>query len=58
MGYFANGTEGEMYAEKYCIRCIHTDDCDVWDAHMLIPINKETTFCDKCRMFIEKKEVK
>ena len=23
MGYFANGTEGEIYHETYCYRCIH-----------------------------------
>lgn len=23
MGYFANGTEGDMYEEQYCDRCVH-----------------------------------
>lgn len=35
MGYFSNGTEGMMYEEKYCSKCIHGGNCAVWDAHML-----------------------
>lgn len=36
MGYFSNGTEGELYEERYCNRCIHQDDpCAVWLLHML-----------------------
>lgn len=36
MGYFSNGTEGEMYKEQWCNRCIHDDDpCQVWLAHLL-----------------------
>lgn len=41
MGYFSNGTEGDMYREKWCERCVHGiaggDDlgCPVWDAHLL-----------------------
>lgn len=38
MGYFSNGTEGEMYREQYCDRCIHGQDqekgCAVWDLHL------------------------
>lgn len=35
MGYFANGTEGEIYQELYCDRCIHRGGerrppCMVW----------------------------
>ncbi len=35
MGYFANGTEGEIYEEKYCERCVHDRDemCPVWFLH-------------------------
>jgi hypothetical protein len=39
MGYFSNGTEGEMYYETYCANCIHNGDeendpyCPVWAAH-------------------------
>jgi hypothetical protein len=38
MGYFSNGTEGMMYEERYCSRCVHfkPDDggCMVWLAHL------------------------
>jgi hypothetical protein len=37
MGYFANGTEGELYEARYCSRCRHYDDepaCAVWAAHL------------------------
>jgi hypothetical protein len=38
MGYFSNGTEGEIYEARYCRRCIHGQDekkgCAVWDAHL------------------------
>jgi hypothetical protein len=35
MGYFSNGTEGELYYEAYCAHCIHDehDDCAVLAAH-------------------------
>lgn len=38
MGYFPNGTAGEMYTDRYCSRCIHDtaeDGCPVMMAHML-----------------------
>lgn len=37
MAYFSNGTEGELYIEAFCHRCIHNkgDGCAVWDAHLL-----------------------
>src|SRR6266498_3031742 len=46
MGYFANGTEGAMFEEAFCSRCVHSDlgpgkeigvdpPCPVWMAHML-----------------------
>ena len=28
MGYFANGTEGMVYEERYCNRCKHQPDYD------------------------------
>ena len=42
MAYFSNGTEGMMYEEKYCNKCIHlqTDEesgfthCPIMDAHL------------------------
>ena len=39
MGYFSNGTEGMLYEDDFCSRCVHQkpDDggCAVWLAHML-----------------------
>ena len=40
MGYFSNGTEGQIYEEAYCLRCIHYGPeegpgCPVWFAHLL-----------------------
>ncbi len=49
MGYFSNGTEGEMFEDAWCSRCVHSDidrpgkeygdkdnpPCPVWMAHLL-----------------------
>lgn len=42
MGYFSNGTEGAMFEEAFCVRCVHYDHelgvdkpCPVWMAHLL-----------------------
>ena len=40
MGYFSNGTEGDMYQESWCERCLNSDmeeapGCAVWDAHLM-----------------------
>lgn len=39
MGYFSNGTEGDLYEDRYCRRCVHRDGadgqgCPVWSAHL------------------------
>lgn len=34
MGYFSNGTEGMMYEEEFCDRCVHQEDCHIWSTHM------------------------
>lgn len=36
MGYFPNGTAGEMYQEAYCDRCLNdaNGDCPIWLAHL------------------------
>lgn len=45
MGYFSNGTEGDLYQEQWCMRCRNwgVDDlskssgqpgCPVWDVHL------------------------
>lgn len=48
MGYFSNGTEGHIYEERYCVRCIHYDGgegakpcCPVWAAHLLYCYNAD-----------------
>lgn len=38
MGYFSNGTEGDMFEATYCNKCVHEDDekgCPVMLAHIL-----------------------
>lgn len=38
MGYFSNGSEGDMYEAQYCARCVHSNDengCPVMLAHVL-----------------------
>jgi hypothetical protein len=37
MGQFSNGTEGDIYREQWCDRCIHdaNNDCPVWNAHLV-----------------------
>ena len=37
MGYFANGTEGDLYQAQWCERCVHYDnnDCPVWNLHLI-----------------------
>ena len=39
MGYFSNGTEGELYQAQYCDRCLHDNPakeiyCPVWNLHL------------------------
>lgn len=43
MGYFSNGTEGKIFQEAYCLRCVNWRDlddgrgpgCPVYDTHLL-----------------------
>ena len=41
MGYFPNGTAGDMYQAEYCHRCVHWPEdpadggCSVWFLHMI-----------------------
>jgi hypothetical protein len=39
MGYFPNGTSGEIYESKYCSKCLHQElediGCPIWHAHMM-----------------------
>ena len=67
MGYFSNGSEGEMYESQFCEHCAHQTNCAVWEAHLehnysecnnkesilhvLIPRNEDGSN-GKCRMFL------
>ncbi len=42
MGYFANGTSGEIYEEMYCYHCIHYTDCPILGMHFLFNYTKDT----------------
>ncbi len=44
MGYFANGTEGDIYEARYCARCIHRGDPDGPGCPVML---------DQCSMFAE-----
>lgn len=37
MGYFSNGTEGALYYEQFCDRCVHDENqgCPIWNAHLM-----------------------
>lgn len=37
MGYFSNGTEGELYREAYCDKCRWDkgNQCPIWNAHLV-----------------------
>jgi hypothetical protein len=74
MGYFSNGTEGELYYEDYCSRCVHNknEDCPIWDAHLLFSyrdcnnpesilhmlIPRDGIENKACRLFLENPAVK
>lgn len=69
MGYFSNGTEGEMYVDEYCSKCIHAGACPVWGLHLmhnydecnkpdsflhvLIPRSKDDLSNERCAMFVQ-----
>ena len=72
MAYFSNGTEGMMYEERYCNRCIHGPDCVVWAVHfdynydqnkdekikaiLSALIPRDGLWNAECTMFIERQE--
>lgn len=69
MGYFPNGTEGMLYEQDFCERCLHNEGCAVWLAHtlrnydecnkaesilhILIPRTKDGLGNEQCRMFVD-----
>lgn len=34
MGYFPNGTSGEIFEANVCAKCVHEGNCAVWDLHL------------------------
>lgn len=54
MGYFSNGTEGEIYYAKYCSGCRHDDGdeklCPIWTMHLIH--NGDDDMSDTLGMFI------
>lgn len=34
MGYFPNGTAGDIFENEVCSKCVHYGDCAVWDVHI------------------------
>ena len=45
MACFSNGTEGALYQEKYCYRCVNwrNDGCPVMDVHWLFAYGEQGT---------------
>lgn len=60
MGYFSNGTEGEIYEDKYCSNCVHCPElfgkeCPVLEAHL--EFNYESNAEDILNIFIPRKGI-
>jgi|SRR6185503_10700741 len=67
MGYFSNGTEGMMYEDRYCDKCVNAPDCWILLQHLmrnyeecnkpdsilhvLIPRSKDGLGNEQCVMF-------
>ena len=64
MGYFSNGTEGMIYEDTYCVKCVNYRDlddgrsegCPVWDAHHLFDMKGDTG--EVLDFFIERNGIK
>jgi len=62
MGYFSNGTEGEIYQDKYCQHCAHWPDssddggCHVWLAQLIHNYDQEGTAKSVLNLFIPRSE--
>ena len=47
MGYFSNGTEGDIYRAEYCDHCANDGDkqgshgCAIWDLHLMFVGDKQ-----------------
>ena len=48
MAYFSNGTDGQIYQEEFCLKCVNWVNlndgrdygCPIMDAHMVFEIHK------------------
>ena len=62
MAYFANGTEGMIFEETYCLRCVFYDKeengCPIWNAHLLFAYGAEGEAREILDMLIEDIEEK
>jgi len=68
MGYFPNGTSGQIFEEEFCDHCLHNEGaCPVWTAHMIYnydECNNPNSIlhmlipkdCSTCNMFVKKVE--
>jgi hypothetical protein len=65
MGYFSNGTEGMIYEETFCARCLNYGNpdegqgCPIWDSHLLYAYeecNSESNAKAMLDMFIPREE--
>ena len=52
MGYFSNGTEGEMYEAEYCDRCVHQKVDDGGCAVMMLHLIHNYDECNKPNSFL------
>ena len=51
MGYFSNGTEGDIYYAAHCMKCVHeADGCHVWLLHLIHNYDE----CNKPNSFLHK----
>lgn len=53
MAYFSNGTEGDMYMEQWCERCVH-DNPDKGCTVMLLHLLHNYEECNKKDSFLHK----
>ncbi len=64
MGYFSNGTEGDIYESEYCRKCVHHDHvpgedepCPIWTLHVFYNGDENSEIQDMLNTFIPQKGV-
>ncbi len=69
MGYFANGTEGELFREQFCYQCVNwgadalsrkssSDGCPIMDVHVLHGYGASEDMKTILDQLIERHEIK